>query len=103
MSHWIISWPHRDGVLLGSAELCLKCFSDGFCDFALDGKNVSQLAIERVCPKVRVNRRFDQLHVDAHLISRTLYAAFENVRDPKLLGDLGQIARLALILLRGGA
>src|SRR5881398_2457623 len=41
----------------------------------------------------------DQLHVHAHGVTALLHAAFQNVGNAKLLGDLPQILRRALIVL----
>ena len=49
---------------------------------------------------MRITGHLNELDVDAHLIGSFLDAAFQDVRDAKLLRDLGEIARLALILLR---
>ena len=49
---------------------------------------------------MRVIQRVDQLHIHAHLISRFLYAAFENVRYAELLRDLRQIFRRTFEILR---
>ena len=50
-----------------------------------------------------ISLRVDQLNIDPHLVGRFLHAAFKNVRYAKLLGDLAEIPRFALILLRGSA
>ena len=50
-----------------------------------------------------IGLRVNQLHIDPHLVGRFLHAALKNVRYAKLLRDLGEIARFALILLRGRA
>ena len=50
-----------------------------------------------------IGLRVDQLHIDPHLIGRFLHATFKNVRYAKLLRDLSEIARFALIALRGSA
>ena len=52
---------------------------------------------------MRIRLSVNQLHIDPHLIGRFLHAAFKNVRDTKLLCDLGEFARFALIALRGSA
>ena len=46
-------------------------------------------------------RGFNQLHVYAHRVSTFLHAAFQNVGNAKLFGDLRQIFRGAFIMLRG--
>ena len=45
----------------------------------------------------------DQLHIDPHLVGHFLHAALNNVCYPKLLRDLVEITRLAVIALRGSA
>ncbi len=47
---------------------------------------------------MRVGLRVDQLHVHAHLLPGLLNVAFQNVRHSKLLRDLGEVPRVALIL-----
>src|SRR5206468_2717411 len=66
-------------------------------------KDVSQLPIVGVCPAMGISLRVDQLNSDSHVVGRFLHAAFKNVRYAKLLSDLAQIPRFALILLRGSA
>ena len=45
--------------------------------------------------------RVNQLHIDPQLTSRLLHATLKNIRYAKLLRDLGEVARLTLIPLRG--
>src|SRR5205823_2369903 len=45
----------------------------------------------------------NQLHIDPHLVSHFLHAAFEKVRYTKLPCDVAEIPWLALILLCGSA
>src|SRR4030095_2533843 len=51
----------------------------------------------------RIGLRVNQLHIDPHLVARFLHATLKNIRYAKLLRDLGEILRLALIALRGSA
>jgi hypothetical protein len=44
--------------------------------------------------------RVNQLNIDSHLIGRFLDSILKDVRYTKLLGDLGEITRLALVPLR---
>ena len=74
-----------------------------FSNVALDSEGVSQLPVVGVCPKVGISLRVNQLNIDPRLISRFLHATLKNGRYPKLLRDLGEIAWLALILLRRSA
>ena len=70
-----------------------------FGDLALNTKDVSQLAIVRISPEVGIGLRVNQLHIDPDLFGRFLHATLKNVGYPKLLRDLAQIPRFALILL----
>src|SRR5262245_59446096 len=47
--------------------------------------------------------RVNQLNVDPHVVARFLQTSFKNVRNSKLLRDLTEIARFALIKLGGSA
>ena len=62
-------------------------------------QDVSQLLVIGLCPEVGIGLRVNQLHIDPHLIGRFLHATLKNVRYSKLLRDLGEIARFALITL----
>ena len=50
-----------------------------------------------------IGLRVNQLNVDPHLIGRSLHATLKYVCYPKLLRDLTEIARFALIKLGGRA
>ena len=60
--------------LLRTRELRLQRVGDRFGNVALDRKNVGQLAIVNVGPKMCVVQRIDQLHIDPHLIGGFLNA-----------------------------
>src|SRR5439155_570491 len=74
---------------------------DSFSDLTLDAKDVSQPPIIGLGPEVGIGLRVNQLNIDSHLIGRFLDATLKNVRYPKLLRDLGEIPRFALIPLSG--
>ena len=78
-------------LLLGAAQFRLQSVGDFSRDFAFDRKDISQLAIILIGPKMRIVLCIDQLNVDAHLIGRFLNGAFENMRYAKFLRDLEQI------------
>ena len=90
-------------MLLATGQLRLQRLRDSFGDLALDAKDVSQLPIIGLGPEVGIGLGVNQLHIDPHLIARFLHATLKNVRYAKLLRDLDEIARFALILLRGRA
>ena len=50
-----------------------------------------------------VGHRINELHIDAHLIVRFLYAAFKNVHYPELLRDVTQVRWRTLKTLRRSA
>jgi hypothetical protein len=57
-----------------------------------NGKDVSQIAIVRFRPKMRIIAGIDQLRVDAHAASGALDASFHHVCHPELLSDFAQVA-----------
>ena len=99
----IVCWFNCQRLLLATGQLRLQRLRDSFGDLALDAKDVSQLPIIGLGPEVGIGLRVNQLHIDPHLIGRFLHATLKNVRYAKLLRDLGEIARFALIPLRGSA
>ena len=90
-------------MLLATGKLRLQGLRYSFGDLALDAKDVSQLPIIGLGPEMGIGLRVNQLHIDPHLIGHFLHATFKDVRDAKLLRDLAEIGRFALILLRGSA
>ena len=85
--------------MLATSKLGSQRIGDCFGDFALNTEDVDELAVIGIGPKMRIGRRPDELHVDAHLIGGFLDAALQDVGHAKLLRDLREIAWLALILL----
>ena len=59
----------------------------------MDGENVVERSVVAFGPKVRVGAGVDELGGHAHLVARAPHAAFEDVRDAELRGDLAQVAR----------
>ena len=92
-----------DHLLFVTGQVRLQLVGDGFGDLTLDRKDVGQFAIKGLGPKMGIISCFDQLHVHPHRITALLHAAFQNVGDAKLPGDLRQIFRRAFIMLRGSA
>src|SRR5262249_55278255 len=90
---------NRQGSLLAASKLGLQHLSDCFSDFALDAEDVDELAIVRLRPQMRFACRSDELDVNANQITGFLDAALQNVCHPKLLRDLSQIVRCALVIL----
>src|SRR5215470_4792774 len=91
------------GLLFTAGQRRLQRFRYSFRDLGLDGKDVTQLSIVRLGPELRAGLHVNQADIDPYLIACLLDATLKDVRYAKLLRDLGKIARLALILLRGSA
>ena len=80
-----------DLALFIRRELRLQLIGDGFCDFALNRENISQIAIVSLRPQMRIGARIDQLRVYSHTIANTLDASFHNIRDAKFIADLATV------------
>src|SRR5262245_60934469 len=92
-------WRLFNGTLLGWRKLRLQLVGDGFCDLALDRENVCQIAIVRLCPKMRISARIDQLRVYSHTIANALNTPFHNMCHAKFISDLAQVTfRSGLVL-----
>ena len=72
-----------------------------FGDLALDAKDVGELPVICLSPKVRIGFALINLTLTRTWLA-TLHATLKNVSDTKLLCDFTEIARFALIL-RGSA
>ena len=96
----IIGGFRRDALFFLTTEFRSQLVGDGFGHLTFDRKDVRQLAIKRIGPEMGIIRRFDQLHVHAHGIAALLHAAFQDVSYAKLPGDLRQVFRRALVMLR---
>ena len=55
---------------------------------AFDGKDIGQLTIESVGPKVRVARGRDELEIHPDLLACFLHAALGDGGHPELAGDV---------------
>src|SRR5262252_1255756 len=84
-------------------QLRLQRLRYSFGDLALDAQNVSQLLVVSVCPKVGIRLRVNQLHIDPDLIRGFLHATLKNICHTKLLRDLAEIVRFALVTLSRSA
>ena len=77
-----------DLLLFSAREFRSQLVGDGFRNFALNRKDVGQLAIKRIGPEMGIIICFDQLYIHAYGVATLLHAAFQNVGDAKLPGDL---------------
>src|SRR4029434_6616766 len=89
-----------DDLLFLAGELRSQRLCDSSGDLTLHTKDVSQLPIVGLSPEVGIALRVKQLNIDPHLIAHALHAAFKNVPHAKLLCDLRQVVRRALVMLR---
>ena len=80
-----------------SGQRDLQGLDDLGDELVLDGKDVGDAAIEAVGPDVAARQGVDELCVDANLIVRPLDTSLQHIADTKLLGDLADFDRLALV------
>src|SRR5207302_2165875 len=88
----IVSGRLLDGRFFAGRKFGLKMVGDGLCDFALNSKNIGQIAIIGLRPKMCIDASVDQLRVLAHFPAGTLNTSFEQIRDAELFPDLAQVA-----------
>ena len=69
----------------------MQLIGDGFGNLALDRKDIGQIAIISLRPKVGISLRVDQLRIYPHPIGDALHAAFQQMSYAELLTDLAQI------------
>jgi hypothetical protein len=81
-----------------SRELNAQFGGDRLGDFILNRKDVIELAIVFLGPRLQSVFHVDQLHVDAHLIAGLLQTPFENMCYSECLPDFLQIEIAALEL-----
>ena len=60
-------------------------------DLVLDGKHIREVAVVAVGPKMVSGPGVDQLRGDPHAFADAAYAALDDVADPELGADLGDI------------
>ena len=78
----------RDANVFVGRQSGLERDCNPFGNVTLDGKDIRQLAIERLRPDVRISRGINQLRDDAQPIRRASNAALDDVRDTELRRDL---------------
>src|SRR5262245_4326420 len=81
-----------------AGELDAQPGRDRLGNFILDRKDVVELAIVLLRPRLQSVLHIDQLHVDAHLIASLLQTPFQDMCHPEYLADLTQIEIVALEL-----
>ena len=79
-------------------ELGLKLGGNLFRDFALNGKNVGEVAIIGLRPKVCVVSGVDKLRGYSYAISGALNTPFKHVGDAKLLANFRQVPWVATLI-----
>src|SRR5262245_42204362 len=88
---------HR--FLLVRRKLRLELLGDGFGNLALDGEDISEVAIVGLRPEMRIIASVDQLRTDPNLVGCPLHSALEQMRDTQLPPDLAQIASDSALVL----
>ena len=79
-------------------QFCPQFTRDFLCQIGLDCKNVGDIAIVVVRPKMLVGIRINQLHVHSHLVSRATHAALENIGNAEGFADFADVRGLSPIL-----
>src|SRR5215475_3815291 len=103
VSLWIVRRFNCQGLLLAAAELRLQRLRNRFSNLTLYAQDVGEFAIVGVGPQMRIAGCLDEVHADADCVASFLNATLKNVCHTKLLRDLREIARFALIPLRRSA
>ena len=78
----------RDRTLVFSAECDLESSYDTVRYFFLNSKDILQFAVVAVGPKMAIGFYIDELRCDTNLVTGLANAAFKNVVDFKLVGNL---------------
>ena len=86
-----------EASLLPLGQLHLHGHHDFLGDVVLKGEQIGEIAVVAFRPYVGAVDRVDELGNDADPITGSLYAAFEHVSDPLLLGHLLHRDGLALV------
>ena len=92
-----------DGGAFALRNFRLELGGDRPGDFALNGKEIRDIAIVGLRPEVGIGAGIDELRVDAQMIAGALHAAFEEMRHAEFLSDLPQVTRFGLVLAGRGA
>ena len=77
--------PRRNCASFRASQVGLQRFRDFLCDIAFDRKNIVQLPIVTLRPKMRVVLGIDQLDMHSHPVAGFADAAFQNIRNAELL------------------
>ena len=80
--------------------LASKLVGDLLRNFALDGKDIGQIAVIGLGPEMRISPSINQLRSHAHFAICSLDASFENVRNAELLArsHASSVSRRQLVL-----
>src|SRR4029450_4177535 len=101
MSNKIVCWLLFNSRFFAGGDLSSELVCNCLPDLALDGKNSFEIAIIGLCPEMHIAARVDQARIHSDTVVRALHTRFHQMRHVELLRDSGEIARFALILLRG--
>ncbi len=92
-----------DRRLLLRQQFQLQRFDDGLADLVLQGEDVVELAVVALGPQMAAGGPVNQLSGDPHPAAGFAHAAFQDVADAQLPGQLAHIEGLALELEGGVA
>src|SRR5215471_18177817 len=86
-----------DAIALGFEQFGLDGAGDSGGNLVLQGKQITKVTVEALCPQMRVGVGLDQLSADTHPFGRPAQAPFENVTYTQFTSDLLCVERLAAI------
>src|SRR5439155_2076542 len=81
-------------------ELRAQSSSDFLRDFALDGEDVSQVAVVVFCPNAPVRTCINELNVYTHSLAILLHGSLQNRGDTEFFRDAPQVPVFAPLLSR---
>ena len=101
VSLWIACGCRCQHDRFARRELRAQSIADFLRDFALDGEDVSQVAVVVFCPNAPVRTCINELNVYTHSLAILLHGSLQNRGDTEFLRDALQVPGLAPILLGG--
>ena len=72
---------------LCSDQLYAESVREPAGDLVLNGEQIGRVAVETLCPQMRVRRGIDQLGADTDLVARSPDAPFEHIANAELMAN----------------
>jgi len=93
-----------DSFRFFGCESCFHGTHDRFRNFRLDGEDIFdvEFLVVGFCPQMGLVRRVDELNIDPHSVTGSLYTTFKDGCHAKLFGDLPNGYPSVAILFYGG-